>query len=97
MLPSAALGEGSLGLYEPVHGSAPDIVGKGVANPIGAILSAGMLLRHSLNLPEEAQRIEDAVEAAIEGGARTVDLGGEVPTQAMGEEICSRLDTLPNA
>jgi 3-isopropylmalate dehydrogenase len=91
MLPSAALGEGSLGLYEPVHGSAPDIVGKGVANPIGAILSAAMLLRHSLSLPEEAQRIEDAVETAIESGARTVDLGGDQSTMALGSEIRSHL------
>jgi 3-isopropylmalate dehydrogenase len=91
MLPSAALGEGSLGLYEPVHGSAPDIVGKGVANPIGAILSAAMRLRHSLSLPEEAQRIEDAVETAIESGARTVDLGGDQSTMALGSEIRSHL------
>jgi 3-isopropylmalate dehydrogenase len=97
MLPSAALGEGSLGLYEPVHGSAPDIVGKGVANPLGAILSAAMLLRHSLNLPAEAKSIEDAVEGAIENGVRTVDLGGEVSTNAMGSEICSRLDFIPKS
>lgn len=85
------MGEGSLELYEPVHGSAPDIVGKGVANPIGAILSAAMLLRYSLNLPEEAQRIEDAVEAAIETGARAVDLGGDQSTMALGSEIRSHL------
>jgi 3-isopropylmalate dehydrogenase len=97
MLPSAALGEGSLGLYEPVHGSAPDIVGKGVANPIGAILSAAMLLRHSFDLPEEAQRVESAVEAAIEDGVRTVDLGGDVSTQALSEEICSRLGFEPQS
>lgn len=97
MLPSAALGEGSLGLYEPVHGSAPDIVGKGVANPAGAILSAAMLLRHSLNLPAEAKSIEDAVEGAIENGVRTVDLGGDVSTQAMGEEIRSRLESMPKS
>jgi 3-isopropylmalate dehydrogenase len=91
MLPSAALGEGRLGLYEPVHGSAPDIVGKDRANPIGAILSTAMLLRHSLNLPEEAQRIEDAVETTIESGARTVDLGGDQSTMALGSEIRSHL------
>ena len=93
MLPSAALGEGSLGLYEPVHGSAPDIVGKGVANPLGAILSAAMLLRHSLNLAEEAARVENAVEGAIQDGVRTVDLGGEASTPAMGDEIRARLET----
>lgn len=92
MLPSAALGEGSLGLYEPVHGSAPDIEGKGVANPIGAILSAAMLLRHSLKLTEEAKSVEDAVQGAIEDGARTVDLGGDLSTGEMGKEIRSRLD-----
>jgi 3-isopropylmalate dehydrogenase len=92
MLPSAALGEGSLGLYEPVHGSAPDIVDEKKANPIGAILSAAMLLRHSLNLLEEAQRIENAVEAAIEGGARTVDLGGNKSTTELGTEIRSHLE-----
>jgi 3-isopropylmalate dehydrogenase len=91
MLPSAALGEGSLGLYEPVHGSAPDILGKGIANPLGAILSAAMLLRHSLGMSQEALQIDQVVEEAIESGARTVDLGGEVSTEAMGEEIRSRL------
>ena len=97
MLPSAALGEGSLGLYEPVHGSAPDIVGKGVANPLGAILSAAMLLRHSLNLAEEAARVENAVEGAIQDGVRTVDLGGEASTLAMGDEIRARLETKPKS
>jgi 3-isopropylmalate dehydrogenase len=91
MLPSAALGDGSLGLYEPVHGSAPDIAGKGVANPIGAILSAAMLLRHSFKLTEEAKSVEAAVEGAIEDGARTVDLGGDLSTGQMGREIRSRL------
>lgn len=97
MLPSAALGEGSLGLYEPVHGSAPDIVGKGVANPLGAILSAAMLLRHSLNLTEEAARVEHAVEGVIEDGVRTADLGGDVSTPEMGDEICSRLEPMPKS
>ena len=93
MLPSAALGEGSLGLYEPVHGSAPDISGQGVANPIGAILSAAMLLRHSFKLTEEAHCVEHAVEGAIEDGARTGDLGGGLSTQEMSTEICARLDS----
>src|SRR6186713_2163471 len=65
MLPSASLGEGKLGLYEPIHGSAPDIAGKGIANPVGTILSAAMLLRHSLGLSQEAQSVERAVEAAL--------------------------------
>ncbi len=91
MLPSASLGEGSLGVYEPIHGSAPDIAGKGIANPLGTILSAAMLLRHSLGLQEEAQAVEAAVSAAIEAGDRTADLGGELSTQAMGDSICVRL------
>jgi 3-isopropylmalate dehydrogenase len=67
-LPSASLGEGNIGLYEPIHGSAPDIAGKGLANPLGTILSAAMLLRHSLGLETEAQAIERAVDVAIEQG-----------------------------
>jgi 3-isopropylmalate dehydrogenase len=74
MLPSASLGEGSFGLFEPVHGSAPDIAGKGIANPIGAILSAAMLLRFSLGLEDEAAAIEAAVLGAIDAGLRTADL-----------------------
>ncbi|MDR1805618.1 MAG: 3-isopropylmalate dehydrogenase [Clostridium sp.] len=74
MLPSSSLGEGTRGLYEPIHGSAPDIAGKGLANPIATILSAAMLLRFSLNLPQEAQTIEDAVDAALAQGLRTADI-----------------------
>ncbi len=74
MLPSASVGEGSLGLYEPIHGSAPDIAGKGIANPIATILSAAMLLRYSLDLDEDATRIEAAVNQALEDGLRTADL-----------------------
>ncbi len=91
VLPSASLGAGKLGLYEPIHGSAPDIAGKGVANPVGTILSAAMLLRHSLGLEPEAAAIERAVEAAIEGGARTRDLGGALSTSEMGAAIRARL------
>ncbi len=91
MLPSASLGEGSLGVYEPVHGSAPDIAGKGTANPIGAILSAALLLRHSLRLEEEASCIERAVDAAIADGARTCDLGGHMTTQEMTRAILQRI------
>ena len=76
LLPSASLGEGSLGVYEPIHGSAPDIAGKGIANPLGTILSAAMLLRHSLNLDEDAKSIEDAVQKVLDNGLRTADLGG---------------------
>jgi 3-isopropylmalate dehydrogenase len=93
LLPSASLGEGKLGLYEPIHGSAPDIAGKGVANPIGTILSAAMLLRHSLGLEPEAAAVEAAVNAAIVEGCRTADLGpGQaLNTSRMGEAIRSRL------
>ncbi|MCP4658889.1 MAG: 3-isopropylmalate dehydrogenase [bacterium] len=74
MLPSAALGAGSFGLYEPVHGSAPDIAGRGIANPVGAILSAAMLLRFSLGLGDEAGLVERGVAAALDAGLRTADL-----------------------
>ena len=92
MLPSAALGAaGKPGLYEPIHGSAPDIAGKGVANPCAAILSFAMALRYSLHQPEMAGRVEGAVEAALNAGARTRDLGGTLTTQAMGDAILARL------
>jgi 3-isopropylmalate dehydrogenase len=91
MLPSASLGEGSLGLYEPIHGSAPDIAGKGIANPTGTILSAAMLLRHSLGLESEAVSIEHAVEDAISAGAKTMDLGGSLKTHQMTYEIIKRM------
>jgi 3-isopropylmalate dehydrogenase len=89
MLPSASLGEGRLGLYEPIHGSAPDIAGQGIANPVGTILSAALLLRYSLGLEAEAAAIEKAVESALSRGYRTRDLGGERPisTQAMGDAV----------
>jgi 3-isopropylmalate dehydrogenase len=74
MLPSASLGEGRLGLYEPIHGSAPDIAGQGIANPLAAILSAALLLRYSLGLDEEARAIEGAVERALAAGYRTKDI-----------------------
>ena len=76
MLPSASLAESGPGLFEPVHGSAPDIAGRGVANPYGAIASAALLLRHSLGLPKEALAVEAAISAALEGSALTPDLGG---------------------
>jgi 3-isopropylmalate dehydrogenase len=74
MLPSASLGTGTFGVYEPIHGSAPDIAGKGIANPTATILSAAMLLRHSLGLEREARAVEAAVEAALAAGARTADI-----------------------
>ena len=91
MLPSAALDEDGKGLFEPIHGSAPDIAGQGRANPCAAILSAAMMLRHSLRLPAPAARIEAAVAAAILGGARTADLGGTLSTRAMGDAILAEL------
>lgn len=93
MLPSASLGEGRLGLYEPIHGSAPDIAGQGIANPLGTILSGAMLLRHSLGLEAEALAVESAVERALTGGARTRDLGGEKPlsTTAMTEAVLAEI------
>jgi 3-isopropylmalate dehydrogenase len=91
MLPSASLGSGGPGLYEPIHGSAPDIAGKGIANPLGTILSAAMMLRHSLGLEDEAAAVERAADAAITGGARTADLGGKLSTREMAEEVLRRL------
>jgi 3-isopropylmalate dehydrogenase len=91
LLPSASLGDGTCGVYEPIHGSAPDIAGKGIANPIGAILSAAMLLRHSLRLADEADALERAVAQAIAGGARTTDLGGRLSTRDMGDAVRAKL------
>jgi 3-isopropylmalate dehydrogenase len=93
MLPSASLGEGKLGLYEPIHGSAPDIAGKGICNPLGTILSGALLLRYSLGLEQEAALIERAVERALASGARTRDLGSDSPlsTEAMGNAVVAAL------
>jgi 3-isopropylmalate dehydrogenase len=91
MLPSASLGDKGPGLYEPIHGSAPDIAGKGIANPIGTILSSAMLLRHSLKLEAEAAAVEKAVDETITAGARTSDIGGKLSTKQMADEIISRL------
>ena len=74
LLPSASLGDGTVGLYEPIHGSAPDIAGRGIANPCGTVLSAAMLLRHSLGLEDEAAAVESAVEGAVAAGVRTADI-----------------------
>ena len=85
MLPSASLGTGTFGIYEPIHGSAPDIAGKGIANPIGMILSAALLLRYSLQLEADAQALEAAVTNALAAGARTADIAPR-GAPAMGTE-----------
>jgi 3-isopropylmalate dehydrogenase len=94
-LPSASLGDGKRGLYEPIHGSAPDIAGKGIANPVGTILSVAMLLRNSLGLAAEAEAVEKAVADAIAGGARTPDIAGSgaksLSTREAGDAILARL------
>jgi 3-isopropylmalate dehydrogenase len=97
MLPSASLGEGGIGLYEPVHGSAPDIAGRDVANPLAAILSAGMLLEHSLAAPAAAASVRKAVSDVLEAGHRTADLAlpGEKTTigcRAMGDLVVARVE-----
>jgi 3-isopropylmalate dehydrogenase len=95
LLPSASLGEGQRGIYEPIHGSAPDIAGRGIANPIGTILSVALLLRHSLGLESEARALEQAVDAALAAGARTADLSEpgapSLSTRAAGDAVLSRL------
>ncbi len=95
MLPSASLGESTKGLYEPIHGSAPDIAGQGIANPCGMIASAAMMLRLSFGLNEEAADIEAAIEATIVAGVRTADIAGgsnaAVSTTAMADSIIQRL------
>ena len=95
MLPSASLGEGGLGLFEPVHGSAPDIAGRDVANPLAAILSAAMLLEHSLDAPDAARAIHDAVAAVLLDGHRTGDLAAEgedaIGCSAMGDFVLAKL------
>jgi 3-isopropylmalate dehydrogenase len=95
LLPSASLGEGTRGLYEPIHGSAPDIAGRGIANPYATILSVAMLLRHSLGLRQEAGQLESAVARAIEVGARTADIASAgtppVSTRAAGDAVLAAL------
>jgi 3-isopropylmalate dehydrogenase len=92
MLPSASLGDDGPGLYEPIHGSAPDIAGKGLANPLGAILSVALMLEWSLNLPEAGAAVRAAVESAIDDGHLTADLGGSESTSEVGAAV---LDNLP--
>lgn len=93
MLPSASLGNGGPGLYEPIHGSAPDIAGKGIANPLATILASAMMLRHSLGLETEAAAIEAAVEAVINDGLRTADIargGQSISTTDMGNAVLAK-------
>ncbi len=91
LLPSASLGQGTRGLYEPIHGSAPDIAGRGVANPVGCILAAAMLLRHSLGLEDEAAAVEAAVDRTLAEGARTPDLGGRATTSEVTDRIIQEI------
>ena len=95
LLPSASLGEGKRGLYEPIHGSAPDIAGKGIANPYGTILSVALMLRHSLGLEAEARAVERAVRSALDGGALPADVaaGGKraVTTAEAGDAVLAAL------
>lgn len=91
MLPSASLGEKGPGVYEPIHGSAPDIAGQGIANPLGTILSTAMMLRYSFQLEAEASRLELAVDRAISAGCRTADLGGKLTTVQMADEVIRHL------
>src|SRR5690606_25030561 len=93
-LPSASLGESGVGLYEPIHGSAPDIAGQDVANPCGAILSVAMLLRHSLGAEDAAGAVERAVVECLEAGIRTRDVAAgreAVGTRAFGAAVAARL------
>lgn len=100
LLPSASLSgipdgkSACRGLYEPIHGSAPDIAGQGIANPVGTILSAAMLLRYSLNRPKEADAIYQAVEQVLDSGLRTADLGGKASTKQIGDEVLAALEKL---
>jgi 3-isopropylmalate dehydrogenase len=95
MIPSASMGDGGPGLFEPIHGSAPDIAGQGIANPLGAILTAALLMEQGLGIPEAGARIRGAVEATLEAGCRTSDLATSgsdgLSTTEMADEVLSRL------
>jgi 3-isopropylmalate dehydrogenase len=91
MLPSASLGDGGPGLFEPVHGSAPDIAGQGIANPLAMILSAALMLRHGLGREESAAAVESAVDRALDAGLRTRDLGGTATTAEATEAVLKEL------
>ena len=91
MLPSASLGADGPGLFEPVHGSAPDIAGRGIANPLAMFLSAALMLRHGLALESEATAVESAVQRALDNGLRTPDLGGEAGTEEATRAVLAEL------
>jgi 3-isopropylmalate dehydrogenase len=93
LLPSASLGNGKFGLYEPIHGTAPDIAGKGIANPLAMILSSAMMLRQSLHQPKAAAAIESAVQRVLDAGHRTADLGGKTSTTTMGQLVVKELQS----
>ena len=93
LLPSASLGDdGKPGLFEPVHGSAPDIAGQGIANPLAMLLSAAMMLRHGLEMPDEAAAVESAVNSVLDSGLRTADLGGKASTAEVTTAILERIN-----
>lgn len=94
LLPSASLGDGGVGVYEPIHGSAPDIAGQGIANPLATILATAMALRHSLNLEDGAKAVENAVDQVLADGLRTADIAGDgefVGTEEMGAAVAARI------
>lgn len=91
MLPSASIGGDGPGLFEPVHGSAPDIAGQGIANPLAMFLSVAMMLRHGLNRSDDAARVESAVDSVLDGGLRTADLGGNADTATATEAVLAVL------
>jgi len=91
LLPSASLGDARVGLYEPIHGSAPDIANRGIANPLGTIASAALLCRHSLGAAATAARIERAVDRVLSDGLRTADLGGTLGTDELTRAVVERL------
>jgi 3-isopropylmalate dehydrogenase len=92
MLPSASLADSGPGLFEPVHGSAPDIAGQGIANPLATFLSAAMMLRHGLDRPDEANAIERAVDAILERGLRTRDLASDATTMPTAPGVPERIE-----
>ena len=103
LLPSASLsgipdGKGRCnGIYEPIHGSAPDIAGKGVVNPVASILSIGMMLLYSFNRPKEAKAVDEAVKNVIESGIKTKDIGGSAGTKEVGDAVAKELERLLSA
>ena len=92
LLPSASIGDGGPGLFEPVHGSAPDIAGQGIANPLAMFLSAALMLRHGLGRESEASAVESAVDRALDEGLRTRDLGGTASTAEATQAVLAHLD-----